>query len=249
MKIKKYRSIALVAKVTILCLTLSSCNIIQNIVGSKDDGQSNSQYQAIKWKDIREKFNKPSAEDLNKIIAVSDDGNLLENQNELDEIYALFEKVTNPEIKLSLLMILSTNNLPGQEEKLKNLLKEIAKSDDKRLSPVALSELVNAEWSRDSAGKDQWETWRWSDDVKILLEEASNKSMYKLSRISATGLGPLMLLSLAKKYPNSEFTKGAKEYRSFIGQEPYFGSYLDLPDGKIRPKLRQPFNPQREISF
>ncbi len=125
------------------------------------------------------------------------------------------------------------------------LYKDVAFSQDRLLSPIALSSLIGSELSKDLNNQDQWSTWLWSQDVKNLLEEAVDKSMYKLSE-----LGYYQILKLAERYPNSKLVKGAQEYRKFAGGDFYFGySSKPLPKGEEQSVLRTPFNPQREMSF
>lgn len=216
-----------------------------------DEQKSNSQSsdnQEIKWKDIKEgiKTDNLSGDALNKVeSAASRYSSLVIQKNEIDEVIELFKRSRNLQIRLNLFKILKSKFF-GQKAELVNLFKTTAESNDQLLAPLALSALVDSELSRDTRNRDQWETWQWSDDVKKLLEESANKNMYKLSAI---GFSSLTLLRLAQKYPDSKFAKGAKEYRGFIGEEPYFGAYINLPNNKSAPELRLPFNAEKELKF
>lgn len=108
-----------------------------------------------------------------------------------------------------------------------------------KIQAIAFRGLISAELTRDENNKDQWLNWQWSPYIKNLLEEAVETDMHLLS-----SLDRLELLELSKKYPNSKFTEGCKEYTKLTDGETYFGNNLNV---KSPPVFRQPFNQVREL--
>lgn len=116
----------------------------------------------------------------------------------------------------------------------------VAQSDDEILAPIALRVLLDVEGGERSP---KWQNWLWSDTVLNLLEEAVNKDLYKLTRLTYHEL-----LALSKRYPNSLFTKGCKDYYLAIDPQASYFEWKDFGHIYVGIKgvFRQPFNPQVE---
>jgi len=226
---------------------LPGCGFFQGIL-NQGNKSSQSTYKPVTWEEAKTGLMtaSPTGEALNLLDKV-DGGSIKEN--EIDEILSLYNSTKDDKLRLGLF-----NKLSGfikTNPKVLDLYKKVAESQDRILAPIALSELIYAELTKDASGNDQWTNWQWSQNVKKILEEAVGQSMYKLSELDYSHL-----LILANKYPDSKLTQGAKEYRNFIGGNFYFG-YRDLlpkdrdllPKEQTPPVLRQPFIPQKEPIF
>ena len=163
-------------------------------------------------------------------------------EDEIDEVLSLYKSTKDDRLRLELFNKLSV--FIKTNSKVLDLYKKVASSQDRMLAPIALKQLLNTELTKDGADNDQWTNWQWSQDVKKILEESVEKSMYKLS-----GLEYHFLLVLANRYPASKFTQGAKEYRTLIGGNFYFGYRDSLQNGQEPPVLRQPFVSQKELNI
>lgn len=203
-------------------------------------GNKNSQPAAklVTWEDVKKNLvvETPNGDTLNLIVQANI------KENEIDELIRFYQLAKDDALRLELFKKLS--NSIKTNPKVLDLCKKVAANQDRILAPIALKQLLYAELSKDVAGKDQWTNWQWSQDVKKLLEEAVNKSMYKLS-----GFEYLQILTLANRYPDSLLTQGAKEYRDFVGGNLYFGYRDFLPENQKNTVLRQPFFPQKELIF
>lgn len=174
----------------------------------------------------------PSGEALNSLRHIYDI-----NPEEVDEILQIYESTQNDDLRQIILRLLNRNTQYMLENKrFKRLYKNLVHSEDKLLAAIAFRGLISAELTRDENNKDQWQNWQWSPYIKNLLEKAVETDMHLLS-----SLYRLELLELSKRYPNSKFTEGCKEYTKLTDGDTYFGNNLKSN------YFRQPFNSVREL--
>ena len=196
--------------------------MIKNIKGN-DNKQS---YQEVEWQDLKSQLssNEISADALNLV-------NRLDlKDNEINEAIDIFNSSKNTDLRKSLFIKFSSST---DNPRVKDLVRSIANSQDRQLSPIALRALISSEIKRDASNNDQWTTWQWSPEILVLLKDAVNQNMFKLSAFNDYR----ELLKLSERYPESKLTKGAIQYRNLTNGSNYFG---------YSGRLRQPFNPKAE---
>lgn len=201
--------------------------MVQGIIVNIKGGNNSQSYKEVKWQDLKGQLSSSeiSVDVLNLISRV------YLKDNEINEAIDIFDSSKNIDLRKGLFVKFSSST---QNPRVKDLVTSIAKSQDRQLSPIALRALISSETKRDSSNNDQWTTWQWSPEILVLLEDAVNQNMFRLSAFSYH-----QLLKLAERYPESMMTKGAIQYRNHTNGSNYFG----YQNSTI---LRQPFNPTTE---
>ncbi len=214
------------------------CGFIQKL-SILENKNSQSTYKPVTW--VEAKTGLMTAQPTDEALNLLHKASLKED--EIDEALSLYKSTKDDRLRLEIFNKLSV--FIKTNSKVLDLYKKVASSQDRMLAPIALKLVLNTELTPDEFGNDQWTNWQWSQDVKKILEESVEKSMYKLS-----GFEYKFLLVLANRYPASKFTQGAKEYRTLIGGGKFYFGYRDsLPNGQESPVLRQPFVPQKEVNI
>jgi hypothetical protein len=198
----------------------------------------------VKWNEFKDFLSKKSlnGHDIRKFESkIRSNGSLIEDE-QVGEAISVFNNLSDRRLRFLLFESLANNLYQrfGSEISLEfyDFFLEVAKSDDKKTSPKALSILLYSENEVGENGKDRWDDWSWSPELQALLEQAVNTDLYKLSDV--TVFGDLIVLRLFDRYPDSKFTKGARLYGEISGGEPYIGAYANAPDEFIPPVLRTP---------
>ena len=96
----------------------------------------------------------------------------------------------------------------------------------------------------ETESNERWQDWQWKQETKRLLEQAVNQDLHMLSIF-----GYYELLELAKRYPNSVFTKACREYYSITNDDEGYFYYFDYNFGSSDAIFRQPFVPKQVIEF
>lgn len=173
----------------------------------------------------------PSGEALNSLMFIY---NI--NSQQVDEILQIYESTQDDDLRQIILQVLNRNlKYMLENKRFQRLYKNLVHGENKLLAAIAFKGITKAELTKDEDYKDQWQNWRWSPGVKKLLEKAVETDMYLLSKLEF-----FELLELSKRYPNSKFTQGCKEYTRLTDGDTYFGNNLKY-------NFRQPFNPVREL--
>jgi len=228
--------------------SFSACTLIPGVLlrQNTEQGQEENNQKAIKWPQIKHRLSVTSldANDIHKIISDINKHGLIIQNSEVLEVIDCINSLSNSHLKLRLLQSLGsflTEDL-GASSSVRKLALSLAASEDRLLAPAALGMLIESELTQDKNGEDQWETWQWSEEVKTLLEESTNKAMYKLPPTNqlVSPTDPLVLLRLFNRYPDSRLTEGARLYRQLTDGEPYIG-------GNSNHVLRLPLNPKVEL--
>jgi hypothetical protein len=197
--------------------------------------------EPLKWNEFRDFLSKKSLNerDIRKFESkIRSNGSLIEDE-QVGEAIRVFNNLSDRRLRSLLFESLGNNSFPKSLE-VHDFLLEIAKSNDKDISPKALSTLLSLENEVGENGQDRWDDWSWSPELQALLEQAVDKDLYKLSSISLEG--ELVLLRLFERYPDSNLTKGAQLYGQIAGGETYIGAYSSLPTDIKPPVLRTPIN-------
>lgn len=195
----------------------------------------------IEWDELKrnltdEAFSKSDFRQLKSRI--QRDGVSMENI-QFQEAFSVFDSLSTEESRSLLFDVLFWQSFSLIEDpEAYDFFLGIANSDSKSLSPKALSILLNMDIKIEDDGRDSWDTWSWSPQVRTLLEEAVNEDLYKLSQIS----GGIILLRLFERYPTSKLVKGAELYGQISGGETYVGAYLSKPLDFEPPVLRTPID-------
>jgi len=243
-KTKKSSPPILILMTFSILFPISGCSFFKNAEKIKESQESNAR-KPIEWQQLKGYYlssENPTIDDVNNLMAAVNAHGFTVQTNEVAEVVDAIRISKNPDVKLRLLTAISS--FVKEEPSVLPLVKDLAASEDRLLAPEALRILIDSEITRDANGQDQWETWHWSREVKALLEQASNRNLYKLSAID----NHLALLRLANRYPNSKLVEGARAYGRLTGGESYFGPYVNLPDDQVKPVLRIPFNPKLELA-
>lgn len=247
---KNQKKIIVLSTGLILLLFFSGCSLPGEFF-LKPSEDENSQVEPspepLRWDQVKSQISdeNPSEEDILKLATAVSEHYFEFDQSDVPEIISYVNSSNNSEIKLYLLRILKPYLSDNRD--VFQLFFNVAASDDYLLAPEAFGALVLSEVAVDDNGQDQWDTWRWSNEVNFLLEQAVDEDLYKLP-----GLGydlTAILLRLFDRYPNSKLTEGSRLYGMLTGGETYIGAYSDLPDDETPPVLRTPFNLRSELEF
>ena len=176
----------------------------------------------------------PSGEALNSLRDIYDI-----NRQQVNDILQIYESTQDDDLRQIILQVLNRNiKYASENKRFQRLYKNLVHGENKLLAALAFQGLTEAELTKDENNNDQWQNWQWSPDIKNLLEKAVETDMYLLSR-----LGRFELLELSKRYPNSKFTKGCKEYTRLTDGDTYFGNDLDYR----KYNFRQPFDLDKQL--
>jgi hypothetical protein len=215
--------------------------IIRKLPYLTDEASNDSSSSIKNFLQVVLKEDKPflAAAAVNRLASLVDYKQLL-------EVYQLRQE---EEIREAIIQELNLKTQKWAEDsEVISLYKTIVRSENMRLSPVALRGIIALETNVEGSRSTKWENWEWSSPLSQLFQEAVNGKFYLLN-----SLDQFEVMAIVKRYPDSAFVKGFKEYRLSIGSNTvYFSpdSYSNLTsDGnntQEKEVFNQPFVPSKE---
>jgi hypothetical protein len=162
---------------------------------------------------------------------------------EISWLIELFKSRDENAVRKSILTALSVDTFDASkiDPNVASLFVLVANSKNPLLTPVALRNLLNMEGDIDSP---KWQNWSWSNKLKRVLEESVTKDLYNLALLDTSEL-----LALTKKFPNSLYAMGCKEY--FLSSK-VKNTYFSSSSGEEKSDYGvfvPPYSPETEIKF
>jgi outer membrane protein assembly factor BamD (BamD/ComL family) len=227
---------------SVILLLVSSCGFS----GSLTTKETPQEVPPLEWQQIKDKITMENPDDatISTLVKAMNDRKLKIHSNEIDEIISAIKTLKNSTLKNYLINYLSSQ-LSMLDNADKFLARKLVNSEEYPLPSDALSMIINADLVTNENGQDQWETWEWPEETRLLLENAVDKDLYKLSKID-NGNG-LVFLRLINRYPKSKLAEGAREYSRLTGGASYFGPEINQSSAQVSSVLRLPLNPSDEI--